>query len=175
MLFSSQSYFLKKKCCLIPLNWFQGVQIAGSSWIDFWVRPALGSWLCQRITHDTTGKFLNFCELLVSHLKEVPTLQNSLLSFQNINMNKPSPFQGFLVALESKRCISDYMFFIFFFICGGFCHTLKWNSHGFTCVPHPNPPSHLPLHPIPLGLPSAPGLSACLMHPTWAADLFHPR
>ena len=40
----------------------------------------------------------------------------------------------------------------FFFNCSGFCHTLKWNSHGFTCVPHPDPPSHLPVHPIPLGL-----------------------
>ena len=59
--------------------------------------------------------------------------------------------------------------------CSGFCHTLTWVSHGFTCVPHPDPPSHLPLHPIPLGLPSAPGLSTCLMHPTWAGDLFHPR
>ena len=38
----------------------------------------------------------------------------------------------------------------------GFCHTLTWISHGFTCVPHPDPPSRLPLHPIPLGLPSAP-------------------
>ena len=65
--------------------------------------------------------------------------------------------------------------FFSFFYCSGFCHTLKWNSHGFTCVPHPNPPSHLPLHPIPLGLPSAPGPSACLMHPIWAGDLFHPR
>ena len=54
----------------------------------------------------------------------------------------------------------------FFFICGGFCHTLKWNSHGFTYVPHPDPPSHLPLHPLPLGFPSVPGPSACLMHPT---------
>ena len=141
MLFSSQSYFLKKKCCLIPLNWFQGVQIAGSSWIDFGVRPALVSWLCQRITHDTTGKFLNFCELLVSHLKEVPTLQNSLLSFQNINMNKPSPFQGFLVALESKRCISDYMFFIFFFL---FVvdFVIHWNetAMGLHVFPIPIPP-----------------------------------
>ena len=31
-----------------------------------------------------------------------------------------------------------------------------------------------PPHPIPLGLPSAPALSTCLMHPTWAGDLFHP-
>ena len=39
--------------------------------------------------------------------------------------------------------------------CSGFCHTLTWISHGFTCIPHPDPPSHIPLHPIPLGLPSA--------------------
>ena len=48
--------------------------------------------------------------------------------------------------------------------CSGFCHTLTWISHGFTCFPHPDPPSCLPLHPIPLGLPSAPALSTCLMH-----------
>ena len=69
----------------------------------------------------------------------------------------------------------NLILFYYFFICSEFCHTLKWNSHGFTCVPHPDPPSHLPLHPISLGLPSVPGLSACLVHPTWAGDLFHPR
>ena len=41
--------------------------------------------------------------------------------------------------------------------------------------PIPIPPPNLPLNPIPLGLPSAPGPSTCLMHPTWAGDLFHPR
>ena len=46
--------------------------------------------------------------------------------------------------------------------CSGSCHTLTWISHGFTCVPLPDPPSHLPLHPIPLGLPSVPALSICL-------------
>ena len=35
--------------------------------------------------------------------------------------------------------------------CSGFCHTLTWISHGFTCIPHPDPPSHLPLYLIPLG------------------------
>ena len=75
--------------------------------------------------------------------------------------------------------------FIYFFLiswrlitlpyCSGFCHTLTWISHGCTCVPHPDPPSHLPVHLIPLGLPSAPGLNTCLMHPAWAGDLFHPR
>ena len=43
--------------------------------------------------------------------------------------------------------------------CSGFCHTSTWISHGCTCVPHPETPSHLPPHPIPQGHPSAPALS----------------
>ena len=48
-----------------------------------------------------------------------------------------------------------YFFFPFIFIswrlitlqyCSGFCHTLTWISHGFTCIPHPDPPSHFPLN-----------------------------
>ena len=61
-----------------------------------------------------------------------------------------------------------FLFFPFIFIswklvtlqyCSGFCHTLTWISHGFTCVPHPNPPSHLPPHPIPWVFP---------VHQPWA-------
>ena len=59
-----------------------------------------------------------------------------------------------------------FLFFLYIY-CSGFCHTL-WISHGFTCVPHPDAASRLPPHPIPLGLPSAPAPSTCLMHPTWA-------
>ena len=78
--------------------------------------------------------------------------------------------------LDSRSLLAIYFFFFFFsfiFIswrlitlqyCSGFCHTLTRISHGFICVPHP----------IPLGLHSAPTLSTCLMHPTWACDLFHP-
>ena len=40
-----------------------------------------------------------------------------------------------------------------------FCHTLTSVSHGCTCVPDPEPCSHLPPHPILLGHPSAPALS----------------
>ena len=43
--------------------------------------------------------------------------------------------------------------------CGGLCHTFTWISHGYTCVPHPDPLSHLLPHPIPQGHPSAPALS----------------
>ena len=57
--------------------------------------------------------------------------------------------------------ISTETNFFFSFICiswrlitsqhfSGFCHTLTWISHGVTCIPHPDPPSHLPLHLIPL-------------------------
>ena len=37
-----------------------------------------------------------------------------------------------ICACWKKRC--DFFFSFFFFICSEFCHMLKWNSHGFTCV-----------------------------------------
>ena len=43
--------------------------------------------------------------------------------------------------------------------CSCFCCILTWIHHGCTCVPHPETPSHLPPHPIPLGHPSVPALS----------------
>ena len=49
---------------------------------------------------------------------------------------------------------------IAFQYCGGFCHTLTWISHRCTCAPCPEPLYHLLPHPIPLGFPSAPALSA---------------
>ena len=67
-----------------------------------------------------------------------------------------------------------FSFSFFFLICSEFCHTLKWKGLGFTCLPPPDPPSHLPLHLLPPDPPRAPGPSACLMHPTWAGNLFHP-
>ena len=56
----------------------------------------------------------------------------------------------------------DSFFFLeanYFTILYWFCHILTWIHHGCTCVPHPEPPSHLPPHPIPLGHPSAPAPS----------------
>ena len=66
-------------------------------------------------------------------------------------------------SFQSRQTL--FFFFLFFFpfnfiswrlinlqYCSGFCHTLTWISRGFTCIPHPDPPSHLPLHLIPLGL-----------------------
>ena len=49
--------------------------------------------------------------------------------------------------------------FILLTILYWFCHTLTWILTGRTCAPHPESPSHLLPHPIPLGHPSAPALS----------------
>ena len=94
---------------------------------------------------------------------------------KDIEVDSLSLLQGIILAQELNRgpALQDSFFFSFIFIswrlitlqyCSGFCHTLTWISHGFTCIPHPGPPSHLPPYPIPLGLPSAPGPSICLMH-----------
>ena len=63
--------------------------------------------------------------------------------------------------------IRDFSFFFYYFnwrlitlqYCSGFCHVLAWISHGCTCVPHPELPSHFPPHPIHQGHPSTPALS----------------
>ena len=53
-----------------------------------------------------------------------------------------------------------FIIIIFYFtILYWFCHTSACIYHGCTCVPHPEPPSHLPPHTIPLGHPSAPAPS----------------
>ena len=51
----------------------------------------------------------------------------------------------------------NYLFY--FTILYWFCRTLTWICHECTCVPHPEPPSHHPPHPLPLGHPSAPAPS----------------
>ena len=103
-------------------------------------------------------------------LQSCPTLE-TLWTIYSL----PGPFLHgllFFFFFLVKRVI--YLFiFSFIFIswrlitlqyCSAFCHTLTWISHGFTCVPHPDPPSRFPLYRIPLGFPSAPGQSICLMH-----------
>ena len=54
----------------------------------------------------------------------------------------------------------NFLFIYFYFtILYWFCHTSTWIRHGCTCVPNPEPSSHLPPHNIPLGHPSAPAPS----------------
>ena len=55
-----------------------------------------------------------------------------------------------------------FFFFLFFFLLYNIvlvCHTSECIRHGCTRVPHPEAPSHLSPHTIPLGHPSAPSPS----------------
>ena len=47
----------------------------------------------------------------------------------------------------------------YFTILYWFCHTSTWIHYRYTCVPHPEPPSHIPPHTIPLVCLSAPAPS----------------
>ena len=134
-------------------------------------------------SQDTCLKSVQPLERTLWRLLKNQTLElpcDSAISLPNKYLEKTKT----LTQKDTCTSVFTAALFIYLFIswrlttlqyCSGFCHTLKRISHGFTCVPHPDPPSHVPLHPIPLGLPSAPGPSVCLMYPTWAGDLFHPR
>ena len=81
-----------------------------------------------------------------------------------------STFLGYSSAWRIQPVLSIPFFFFFFWFCfnwrlitlqycSGFCHTLTGISHGCTCVPHAEPSSYLPPHPIPQGHPSTPAPS----------------
>ena len=56
----------------------------------------------------------------------------------------------------------------YFTILYWFCHTSAWICHGCTRVPHPEPPSRLPPHTIPLDHSSAPAPS--ILYPVTNLD-----
>ena len=72
----------------------------------------------------------------------------SFLWLNNISLSKLIDFLFILIGGE----LLDNILVVFW-------HKLIWISHGYTCVPHPEPSSHLPPHPIPQGHPNAPALS----------------
>ena len=118
--------------------------------------------------------------LVTYKVQMVSTYKNWAIVFYNCALGRMK--ESKLIKQVSNSNFTFYFFFIFISwmlitlqYCSGFCHTLTWISHGFTCIPHPDPHFHLSLYPILLGFPSAPGPSTCLMHLTWAGDLFHPR
>ena len=67
-----------------------------------------------------------------------------ILVFWMLNFKPTFPLSSFTLFFLS--------FFPFIFIswrlitlqyCSDFCHTLTWISHGFTCIPYPDPPASL--------------------------------
>ena len=153
------------------------------AWSDRVLMPEISSSVVQetRLLYYSWNFSLKLFQTKKTKLNQ--GLQNLLTI---VYSSKNICFYWFIILFCFVLLQQSFLFFNFFpfiFIswrpitlqyCSGFCHTLTWISHGFTCVPHPDPPSRLPPHPIPLGLPSAPVLSTCLMHPTWAGGLFHP-
>ena len=94
----------------------------------------------------------------------------SMLPFPQGNFATERSNPGLL--LSSRFFFFNFLKYIYFSwrlitlqYCGGFCHTLTWITHRYTCVPHPEPHSHLPPHRIPLGCCSAPALSALFHAP----------
>ena len=61
-----------------------------------------------------------------------------------------------------------YIIIIFLLYCIGFATHQQASATGVTRVPHPEPPSHLPPHTIPLGHPSAPAPS--FLYPVYNLD-----
>ena len=58
-----------------------------------------------------------------------------------------SPFLMFIIFLHSFYLFNWRLITLQYY--SGFCHALTWISHGYTCVPHPEPLFHLPPYPIP--------------------------
>ena len=69
----------------------------------------------------------------------------------------------FIVSFAVQELLSLFIYFFFLFfnftILYWFCHISTWICHRYTRVPHPESPSLLPSHTIPLGHPSAPAPS----------------
>ena len=88
-------------------------------------------------------------------IENIKKYQMEILELKSILSETKTPHMSLVAEWRWEIRISEFIY-LFIFIswrlitlqyCSGCCHTLKWISHGFTCVPHPDPPSHLPLHP----------------------------
>ena len=82
-------------------------------------------------------------------------------------------YKYFLSNMWNVFTVSSFFLFIYLFyftILYWFCHTLTWICHECTCVPHTEPPRHLPPCTIPPGHPSAP--APTILYRTWTGDSF---
>ena len=175
---------------MLPIGLFLGYMpcINAHSSILAWRIPGTGSWWAAVYGVTQSWTWLSSSSSSSSHVSKWGDCHLFLgcweAFFKIVKKYLLFLFFIFFMFKKAPPLFFLFLFFSFIFIscrlitlqyCSGLCHTLTWISRGFTCIPHPDPPSHLPLYPIPLGLPSAPGPSICFMHPTWAGDLFHPR
>ena len=70
--------------------------------------------------------------------KKVGILFTLSPAFQFLSLKEPVSFFFLIylfIVISWKLITLQY--------CSGLCHTLTWISLGYTCIPHPYPPSHL--------------------------------
>ena len=102
-----------------------------------------------------TFKIMRFSQLTDS----IIIIKFLLNSWQSCLCGSSLLCHGHTACLDITIFAPSFLCFFFSFIfinwtlitlqyCSGFCHTLTWISHGFTCVPHPDPPSYLPPNPF---------------------------
>ena len=103
------------------------------------------SWYCATIT---TAWLLHFIPQIKPYIQR---MQLPIPPLPDSDNHNPLCFCFFF--------FYSFIYLFYFTILYWFYHTLTWILHGCTCVPHPEPHSHLPPHPIPPGHLSAPALS----------------
>ena len=97
------------------------------------------------------GRIFNLYRLLQTHQFQVR--MPSYCQPGRKNIEKPDTY------IPETKFFFFLIIFFYFTILYWFGHISTCIRHGCTRVPHPEPPSHLPPHTIPLGHPSAPSPS----------------
>ena len=161
-LFSSSDQSIGDSASVLPMNiqgWFPLGLTGFISLLSKELSRVFSSttiWKHQFLTlnllNGPTLKSIYVASSLVFHLSSLCS-SKSLGIIQPVIINKHS--NGKQISSILLFYQKYFIYFLFFFIswrliilqyCSGFCHTLTWISHGYTCIPHPDPLSHLPLH-----------------------------
>ena len=136
------------------------------------------SWQIDGKTMETMRYFIFLGSKITADGDCSHEIKRCLLLGRKAMTNLDSILKSRDISLPKKVHLVKAMlfFFVCFFVClffyftilYWFCHTSTCICHECTRVPHPEPPSHLLPHRIPLGPPSAPTPS--FLYLTWTGD-----
>ena len=120
--------------------------------------------LLSELSQVSIGFLIFFLSVYVSSLEWYLSFASKVLSRFFPPTHQFLPSLQICAAWHSTPflCLNSQSFYFFFFyinlfklevnyftILYWFCHTSTWICHRYTCVPHPEPPSHLPPRTIP--------------------------